>query len=129
MYVQIKGTPPCHFPVLVAAGKYPRALPRRQTRLIIVFANSHRRLYGSMLRHNKLQDMIKLCVFVVVWLINILLTVETIRLILFSIIDRSNLPITLAVAVAVALYVLITTSAKRVNSLTDNAKEALGMDY
>lgn len=73
--------------------------------------------------------MIKLCVFVVVWLINILLTVETIRLILFSIIDRSNLPITLAVAVAVALYVLITTSAKRVNSLTDNAKEALGMDY
>ena len=54
--------------------------------------------------------MIKLCVFVVVWLINILLTVETIRLILLSIIDRSNLPITLAVAVA--LYVLITTSAK-----------------
>ena len=71
--------------------------------------------------------MIKLCVFVVVWLINILLTVETIRLILLSIIDRSNLPITLAVAVA--SYVLITTSAKRVNSLTDNAKEALGMDY
>ena len=71
--------------------------------------------------------MIKLCVFVVVWLINILLTVETIRLILLSIIDRSNLPITLAVSVA--LYVLITTSAKRVNSLTENAKEALGMDY
>lgn len=71
--------------------------------------------------------MIKLCVFVVVWLINILLTVETIRLILLSIIDRSNLPITLAVTVA--LYVLITTSAKRVNSLTENAKEALGMDY
>lgn len=71
--------------------------------------------------------MIKLCVFVVVWLINILLTVETIRLILLSIIDRSNLPITLAVAVA--LYVLITTSVKRVNSLTENAKEALGMDY
>ncbi len=71
--------------------------------------------------------MIKLCVFVVVWLINILLTVETIRLILLSIIDHSNLPITLAVTVA--LYVLITTSAKRVNSLTDNAKEALGMDY
>ena len=71
--------------------------------------------------------MIKLCVFVVVWLINILLTVETIRLILLSIIDRSNLPITLAVAVA--LYVLITTSANRVNSLTENAKEALGMDY
>lgn len=71
--------------------------------------------------------MIKLCVFVVVWLINILLTVETIRLILLSIIDRSNLPITLAVAVA--LYVFITTSAKRVNSLTENAKEALGMDY
>ena len=71
--------------------------------------------------------MIKFCVFVVVWLINILLTVETIRLILLSIIDRSNLPITLAVAVA--LYVLITTSDKRVNSLTENAKEALGMDY
>lgn len=71
--------------------------------------------------------MIKLCVFIVVWLINILLTVETIRLILLSIIDRSNLPITLAVAVA--LYILIATSAKRVNSLTENAKEALGMDY
>lgn len=71
--------------------------------------------------------MIKLCVFVVVWLINILLTVETMRLILLSIIDRSNLPI--ALAVAVALYVFITTSAKRVNSLTENAKEALGMDY
>ena len=50
-----------------------------------------------------------------------------VRLILLSIIDRSNLPI--ALAVAVALYVLITTSAKRVNSLTENAKEALGMDY
>lgn len=71
--------------------------------------------------------MIKACTFLVVWLINVLLTIETIRLILLSIIDRSNVPITLAVAVA--LYVLITTSAKRVNSLTDNAKEALGMDY
>lgn len=71
--------------------------------------------------------MIKFSVFVVVWLINCLMVIETIRLILLSIIDRSNLPITLAVAVA--LYVLITTSAKRVNSLTDNAKEALGMDY
>lgn len=38
MHVQINGTPPCHFPVLVAAGKYPRLNPRRQTRLIIVFA-------------------------------------------------------------------------------------------
>lgn len=38
MHVQRNGTPPCHFPVLVAAGKYPRHQPRRQTRLIIVFA-------------------------------------------------------------------------------------------
>lgn len=73
------------------------------------------------------KDMIKALSFLVVWLINILLIIETVRLSLLSIIDRSNLPITLAVAVA--LYVLITTSAKRVNSLTDNAKEALGMDY
>ena len=72
-------------------------------------------------------NMIKISVFLVVWLINCLMIIETIRLILLSIIDRSNLPITLAVAVA--LYVLITTSAKRVNSLTENAKEALGMDY
>lgn len=72
-------------------------------------------------------NMIKISVFLVVWLINCLVAIETMRLILLSIIDRSNLPITLAVAVA--LYVLITTSAKRVNSLTDNAKEALGMDY
>lgn len=71
--------------------------------------------------------MIKICSFMFVWLINCLVAIEAIRLILLSIIDRSNLPITLAVAVA--LYVLITTSAKRVNSLTDNAKEALGMDY
>ena len=71
--------------------------------------------------------MIKISVCVVVWLINCLLVIETIRLLLLSIIDRSNLPILLAVAVA--LYVLITTSAKRVNSLTENAKEALGMDY
>lgn len=71
--------------------------------------------------------MIKALSFLVIWLINILLIIETVRLSLLSIIDRSNLPITLAVAVA--LYVLITTSAKRVNSLTDNAKEALGMDY
>lgn len=71
--------------------------------------------------------MIKISVCIVVWLINCLVAIETIRLILLSIIDRSNLPITLAVAIA--LYVLITTSAKRVNSLTDNAKEALGMDY
>ena len=71
--------------------------------------------------------MIKALSFLVIWLINILLIIETIRLILLSIIDRSNLPITLAVAVA--LYVLITTSAKRVNSLTEHAKEALGMDY
>lgn len=72
-------------------------------------------------------NMIKISVFLVVWLINCLVAIETIRLTLLSIIDRSNLPITLAVAVA--LYVLITTSAKRVNSLTENAKEALGMDY
>lgn len=71
--------------------------------------------------------MIKLSVFVVVWLINILLMIEAIRLSLLSIIDRSNLPITLAVAVA--LYILLSTSAKRVNSLTEHAKEALGMDY
>lgn len=71
--------------------------------------------------------MIKICSFMLVWLINCLVAIETLRLLLLSIIDRSNLPITLAVAVA--LYVLITTSAKRVNSLTDNAKEALGMDY
>lgn len=71
--------------------------------------------------------MIKALSFLVIWLINILLIIETVRLSLLSIIDRSNLPITLAVAVA--LYVLITTSAKRVNSLTNNAKEALGMDY
>ena len=71
--------------------------------------------------------MIKLCVFVVVWLINILLTVETIRLILLSIIDRSNAPILLGVAVA--LYWLLSTSAKRVKSLTEHAKEALGIDY
>lgn len=71
--------------------------------------------------------MIKISVFVVVWLINILLLIETIRLSLLSIIDRSNLPITLAVAVA--LYILLSTSAKRVNSLTEHAKEALGMDY
>jgi hypothetical protein len=36
--MEINGTPPCHFPVLVAAWKHPRTLPRRQTRLIIVFA-------------------------------------------------------------------------------------------
>lgn len=71
--------------------------------------------------------MIKICSFMLVWLINCLVAIETLRLILLSIIDHSNLPITLAVAVA--LYVLITTSAKRVNSLTENAKEALGMDY
>lgn len=71
--------------------------------------------------------MIKICLFMLVWLINCLVAIETLRLLLLSIIDRSNLPITLAVAVA--LYVLITTSAKRVNSLTENAKEALGMDY
>lgn len=71
--------------------------------------------------------MIKICSFMLVWLINCLVAIETLRLILLSIIDRSNLPITLAVSVA--LYVLITTSAKRVNSLTENAKEALGMDY
>lgn len=71
--------------------------------------------------------MIKACVFVVVWLINVLMIIETMRLILLSIVDRSNLPITLAVAVA--LYILLSTSAKRVNSLTENAKEALGMDY
>lgn len=71
--------------------------------------------------------MIKALSFLVIWLINILLIIETVRLSLLSIIDRSNLPITLAVAVA--LYVLITTSAKRINSLTNNAKEALGMDY
>lgn len=71
--------------------------------------------------------MIKICSFMLVWLINCLVAIETLRLLLLSIIDRSNLPITLAVAVA--LYVLITTSAKRVNSLTENAKEALGMDY
>lgn len=71
--------------------------------------------------------MIKICSFMLVWLINCLVAIETLRLILLSIIDRSNLPITLAIAVA--LYVLITTSAKRVNSLTENAKEALGMDY
>ena len=72
-------------------------------------------------------NMIKISVFLVVWLINCLVAIETMRLILLSIIDRSNLPITLAVAVA--LYVLITTSAKRVNSLTERSKEALGMDY
>lgn len=71
--------------------------------------------------------MIKALSFLVIWLINILLIIETVRLSLLSIIDSSNLPITLAVAVA--LYVLITTSAKRINSLTNNAKEALGMDY
>lgn len=71
--------------------------------------------------------MIKICLFMFVWLINCLVAIETLRLLLLSIIDRSNAPICLGVAVA--LYWLLSTSAKRVNSLTDNAKEALGMDY
>lgn len=71
--------------------------------------------------------MIKICSFMFVWLINCLVAIETLRLLLLSIIDRSNAPILLGVAVA--LYILLSTSAKRVNSLTDYAKEALGMDY
>lgn len=71
--------------------------------------------------------MIKVCVCVVVWLINCLVAIETLRLLLLSIIDRSNLPILLAVAVS--LYWLLSTSVSRTNSLTERAKEALGMDY
>lgn len=71
--------------------------------------------------------MIKICAFIAVWLINCLVAIETLRLSLLSIIDRSNAPILLGVAVA--LYWLLSTSAKRVNSLTKHAKEALGMDY
>lgn len=71
--------------------------------------------------------MIKICAFIAVWLINCLVAIETLRLSLLSIIDRSNAPILLGVAVA--LYWLLSTSAKRVNSLTEHAKEALGMDY
>lgn len=71
--------------------------------------------------------MIKFCSFIAVWLINILVMLETIRLLLLSIIDHSNAPMLLGVAVA--LYILLSTSAKRVNSLTEHAKEALGLDY
>lgn len=71
--------------------------------------------------------MIKICAFIAVWLINCLVAIEALRLSLLSIIDRSNAPILLGVAVA--LYWLLSTSAKRVNSLTERAKEALGMDY
>lgn len=71
--------------------------------------------------------MIKICAFIAVWLINCLVAIEALRLLLLSIIDRSNAPILLGVAVA--LYWLLSTSAKRVNSLTEHAKEALGMDY
>lgn len=71
--------------------------------------------------------MIKICAFIAVWLINCLVAIEVLRLSLLSIIDRSNAPILLGVAVA--LYWLLSTSAKRVNSLTEHAKEALGMDY
>lgn len=71
--------------------------------------------------------MIKICSFMFVWLINCLVTIETLRLLLLSIVDRSNAPILLGVAVA--LYWLLSTSAKRVNSLTNHAKEALGVDY
>nr|DAF91866.1 MAG TPA: hypothetical protein [Podoviridae sp. ctZkC8] len=71
--------------------------------------------------------MIKVCVCVVVWLINCLVAIETLRLLLLSIIDKSNLPILLAVAVT--LYWLLSTSVSRTNSLTEHAKEALGMDY
>lgn len=71
--------------------------------------------------------MIKICAFIAVWLINCLVAIEALRLSLLSIIDRSNAPILLGVTVA--LYWLLSTSAKRVNSLTENAKEALGMDY
>lgn len=71
--------------------------------------------------------MIKICAFIAVWLINCLVAIEALRLSLLSIIDRSNAPILLGVAVV--LYWLLSTSAKRVNSLTEHAKEALGMDY
>lgn len=71
--------------------------------------------------------MIKICAFIAVWLINCLVAIEALRLSLLSIIDRSNAPILLGVTVA--LYWLLSTSAKRVNSLTEHAKEALGMDY
>ena len=71
--------------------------------------------------------MIKVCVCVVVWLINCLVAIETLRLLLLSIIDKSNLPILLAVVVT--LYWLLSTSVSRTNSLTEHAKEALGMDY
>lgn len=71
--------------------------------------------------------MIKICAFIAVWLINCLVAIEALRLSLLSIIDRSNAPILLGVAVA--LYWLLSTSAKRVKSLTEHAKEALGMDY
>lgn len=71
--------------------------------------------------------MIRFCSFIVVWLINCLVAIETLRLLLLSIIDRSNAPILLGVAAA--LYILLSTSAKRVNSLTDHAKETLGVDY
>lgn len=71
--------------------------------------------------------MIKGFSFLAVWLINVLVIVETTRLLLLSIIDHSNAPMLLGVAVA--LYILLSTSAERVNSLTEHAKEALGMDY
>ena len=71
--------------------------------------------------------MIKICSFMFVWLINCLVAIETLRLLLLSIVDRSNAHICLGVAVA--LYWLLSTSAKRINSLTDHAKEALGIDY
>lgn len=71
--------------------------------------------------------MIKIVSFLFVWLINILVMLETLRLSLLSFIDHSNAPMLLGVAVA--LYILLSTSAKRVNSLTEHAKEALGMDY
>lgn len=71
--------------------------------------------------------MIKTSVCIVVWLINCLVAIEAIRLLLLSIIDRSNVPIMLAVTVT--LYWLLSTSTKRTNSLTEHAKEALGMDY
>lgn len=83
--------------------------------------------YLSHVAEYNYKDMIKACTFLVVWLINCLMIIETIRLSLLSIVDRSNWPI--ALAVAVTLYWLLSTSVKRVNSLTEHAKEALGMDY
>lgn len=70
--------------------------------------------------------MIKVCSFLFVWLCNILLTAEAGKLLLLSIIDRSNVPF--MVGTVVALCWLLPTSASRIDALADKAKYAFGLD-